>query len=204
MLRRLALTLALTGIAAPLLAADFSDPTWPCVQRKVGALSAGLMWASPADAPAITDDRDLKAEIERLADVLSLRRVPLDDLRPTVEAFANQNRGDAAVLNAVFTSVFSTLNTRRSQIIAGIEDFSLSQIALSEKIDAARVEMDTLMAADAPDFDKVDALEEQLDWDQVIFSDRQKSIQYLCETPVIIERRLFSIAQMLQQMVQDG
>jgi hypothetical protein len=55
------------------------------------------------------------------------------------------------------------------------------------------------MAKPEPDFDKVDDLEEQLDWDQVIFSDRQRSIEYLCETPVIIERRLFEIARMLQQ-----
>ncbi len=203
MLRMMALTLAFASIAAPMHAADFSDPTWPCIQRKVGNLSAGLMWASPAEPYAVPDDAVLKGEITELSDVLALRRLSLDDLRPTVETFATRHNGDPAILNAVFESVFSTLNARRSQVIEGIEDFSLSQIALSEKIDVARVEMDTLLAADEPDYDKVDSLEEQLDWDQVIFSDRQKSIQYLCETPVIIEKRLFSIAQMLQQMSQE-
>ena len=37
-----------------------------------------------------------------------------------------------------------------------------------------------------------------VDWDQVIFSDRQQSIVYLCETPQLIEKRLFAIARMLQ------
>lgn len=203
MLRMMALTLAFACIAAPMHAADFSDPTWPCIQRKVGSLSAGLMWASPAEPYAVPDDAVLKGEITELSDVLALRRLSLDDLRPTVETFATRHNGDPAILNAVFESVFFTLNARRSRVIEGIEDFSLSQIALSEKIDVARVEMDTLLAADEPDYDKVDSLEEQLDWDQVIFSDRQKSIQYLCETPVIIEKRLFSIAQMLQQMSQE-
>ncbi len=202
MMRFKGLTLAVLVMAAPVQAADFSDPTWPCVQRKVGSLSAGLMWPTPLGASALPDDPALKKDIEALADVLALRRLSLEELRPTVEAFASKHNGDPVVMGQVFEEVFNSLNVRRSRIIGGIEDFSLSQIALSERIDAARIEMDVAMAADEPDFDKVDKLEEQLDWDQVIFSDRQKSIQYLCETPVIIERRLFAIAQMLQQMVQ--
>ena len=59
--------------------------------------------------------------------------------------------------------------------------------------------MSDLLAQDTPDFDRIDGIEEQLDWDQLIHSDRQQSIQYLCETPQLIERRLFSISQMLQQ-----
>ena len=64
--------------------------------------------------------------------------------------------------------------------------------------------METLLAAAEPDFGRVDKLEEQLDWDQVIYTDRQRSITYLCETPTLLERRLFSIAQMLQQVVQGS
>ena len=67
----------------------------------------------------------------------------------------------------------------------------------------ARAKIDTLMAASEPDFDRVDALEEQIDWDQVIHTDRQRSITYLCETPTLLERRLFGIAQMLQQAIRE-
>ncbi len=55
------------------------------------------------------------------------------------------------------------------------------------------------MEADEPDYDRVDAIEEQLAWDERIYSDRQRSIIYLCETPTLLERRLYGIAQMLQQ-----
>ena len=96
---------------------------------------------------------------------------------------------------------FSKFATPR--IIGGIADFSLGQIALAEKIDATRMEMDTALAADDPDYDRIDALEEQLDWDQVIFTDRQKSITYLCETPQLIEKRLFAIARMLQEVANS-
>ena len=95
------------------------------------------------------------------------------------------------------------LSKRRARIINGIGDFSLGQIALSKKIDTSRAEMDVIIAKDAPDYDRVDALEEQIDWDQVIYTDRQRNIQYLCETPVLLERRLFSLAQMLQFVAED-
>ena len=107
------------------------------------------------------------------------------------------------MLGLVFDRVFTGLSKRRTRIISGIGEFSLGQIDLAEQIDRVRAEMDAALAAEPPDYDKVDQLEEQLDWDQLIYSDRQRSITYLCETPQIIERRLFAIAQMLQEAVQD-
>ena len=195
----LGLTLALLGSATTVAAADYADPTWPCIQRKVENLSAGLMWSLPQPEVPFPVDAAVALEIAILADTLSLRRIPAEELQPLIDEFAARHDGDPALLGQVFTAVFEPLNKRRGRIIDGIGDFSLGQIALSEKIDAARVEMSAQMAKTEPDFDKVDALEEQLDWDQVIFTDRQRSIEYLCETPVIIERRLFEIARMLQQ-----
>jgi len=185
--------------ASPLQAADYSDPTWPCIQRKVESLSAGLMWSLPMPTGADPADDDLGADIQTLADALSLRRIPLEDLEPQIESFAARHDGDPEVLGQVFSGVFDHLNKRRSRIIAGIGDFSQSQIALAKQIDATRIETDAQIDKADPDFDRIDTLEEKLDWDQVIFTDRQRSIQYLCETPVIIERRLFEIARMLQQ-----
>ncbi|MGC3940639.1 hypothetical protein ACOTTU_22800 [Roseobacter sp. EG26] len=203
MFRSIALAYVLVGATLPVQAADFADPTWPCIQRKVENLSLGLMWALPIDPAAIPEDEDLAQEMADLSGALSLRRVSLDDLRPQVEDFAGRHGGNADILGQIFANVFEGLNKRRSRIINGIGDFSLSQISLAEQIEGARIEMSAQMDKEAPDFDKVDALEEQIDWDQVIYTDRQRSIQYLCETPVIIERRLFSIAQLLQQLVQD-
>jgi hypothetical protein len=195
----IALTAAFLATAWPVVAADYSDPTWPCIQRKVENLSAGLMWSLPTqDATSPVGDA-LTADIRALAGTLSLRRIPLEDTKPQIEAFAARHNGDAEVLGQVFTAVFKPLNTRRSRIISGIGDFSLSQITLAAQIDSTRVELEAQTDKDDPDFDRIDLLEEQLDWDQIIFSDRQRSIQYLCETPVIIEQRLFEIARMLQQ-----
>ncbi|ETA53580.1 hypothetical protein [Ponticoccus alexandrii] len=189
--------------AAPGWAADYSDPTWPCVQRKVERLSVGLMWPQPIPETA-PEDASVRRDIHDLATRLAVRRIPVEEIRADVAGFAESHQGDPALLGLVFDDVFGSLSGRRTQIISGIGKFSLSQIALSERIEAARKEMDAEMAKDEPDFDRVDALEEQLDWDQTIYSDRQQSITYLCETPVLLEKRLFEIAQMLQAEAQGG
>ncbi len=201
--RLAALALGLAGLAAPGGAADFSDPTWPCVQRKVERLSIGLMWPLPMSPHGATPDPAMRHEMTDLAQILALRRVAPAELRPRVAEFAARYEGDPQVMGAVFAAVFDQLSTRRNRIIAGIGRFSLSQIALAERIDTTRREIDALLAAQAPDFDRIDALEERLDWDRVIYSDRQKSITYLCETPVLLEKRLFEIARMLQEATRD-
>ena len=203
MKRFLAFACMLSSLAAPVTAADFSDSTWPCIQRKVETLSLGLMWPYAIDATLLEGNDDLARDVARLADRLALRRVELEDLRGDVEAFAARHEGDPVVLGLVFERVFKGLWKRRTRIISGIGKFSLGQIALADRIDGLREEMTTILAAAEPDFDRVDVLEEKIDWDQVIHSDRQRSITYLCETPQLLERRLFAIAQMLQQVSAD-
>jgi len=201
MARRVLMCVAALGAGAA-SAADFSDPTWPCVQRKVETLSPGLMWPFPLEADVQEPEPDQAENVRDLADALALRRVTLDDLRPQVAAFATQYDGDPEKLGLVFQRVFASLSKRRARVMAGIADFSLGQIELAQKIDQSRVEMTQLLEATAPDYDKVDLLEEQIDWDTVIHTDRQRSITYLCETPQIIERRLFAIARMLQEVAK--
>ncbi|SFK27957.1 hypothetical protein [Celeribacter neptunius] len=205
-LQRLLLSAALlaasAGVAGPLAANDFADPTWPCVQRKVDRLSPGLMWPEPLTEAEFSTER--QQAVTDLAEFLALRRVDLEAARAAVAEFSASHGHDMALMQAVFSRVFDTLATRRTKIIKGIGKFSLSQISLSERIETARGEMDAQMAQETPDFDRVDALEEQLDWDQRIFTDRQKTITYLCETPTLLEKRLYALAQMLHEAGQGG
>ncbi|WP_299846791.1 hypothetical protein [uncultured Roseovarius sp.] len=193
--------LLLTGPATPVVAADFSDPTWPCIQRKVENLSTGLMWPHPAEPIELAPDQ--KEAVDELVGRLTLRRIAVEELTPNVTAFTTAYGNDTALLGHVFADTFDKLSQTRGKIIRGIEGYSLQQIALAEKIDATRARMDDLMTAENPDFDQVDALEEQLDWDERIFTDRAQSLTYVCETPVIIEKRLFAIAQMLLAEVAE-
>ena len=197
------LGLAVSGLALPAQAADFSDPTWPCIQRKVEALSPGLMWPFALKTSDMSPDEQVLRDSSDLADTLALRRMDLEDVGGAVQEFVDRHGGSSETLGLVFARVFDTLSTRRARIINGIGDFSLGQISLSNRVDSVRAEMDKALAAETPDYDRIDALEEQLDWDQIIYTDRQRSITYLCETPTLLERRLFKIAQILQGYIPD-
>mgnify|MGYP007027897749 FL=1 len=68
-------------------------------------------------------------------------------------------------------------------------------MALAARIEDDRHKMAALEAAATPDFDAIDAQEEQLDWNTRIFQDRQQALSYVCETPVILEQRVFALAR---------
>ena len=193
---------ALIGLCAGVPAASaavFNDPTWPCVQRKVDSLSLGLMWSRPVDTAAAVGV-DLSPEVEDLVDQLALRRLTLEELNGLVAAFAISNpEVNEPIYEQVFERIFNELGAKRHKIIKGIERYSLKQIALSEKIDSIRAEMDKLLGESSPDYDKIDKLEEQLDWEERIYQERSRSLTYVCETPVLIEKRLYGIAQMLMK-----
>ncbi|MEM8702124.1 MAG: hypothetical protein AAGF82_09885 [Pseudomonadota bacterium] len=162
-------------------------------------LSLGIMWTAPLPREFDANSRRaLPKEAQDLVVLLSLRRVSLEQAEEAVRSFSkNAERADDDIMLSIFAAVFDTLADTRRHVIDGIEQYSLKQIALSERIDAARSQMRTLAETGDPDFDRIDRLEEQLDWDERVFRDRARSLTYVCETPVLIEKRLYAVAQML-------
>lgn len=196
----LALGLALCLTQAPGIAGamDFSDPDWPCIQRKVENLSASLMWPAPVTRVA------LSPEANDLVEALSLRRVSLEEADAHVRAFVERNKqADGQLLGNIFYGVFDNIAETRQRLIAGIARYSRSQIALSSRIEGARVEMAKLSREKSPDFDRIDKLEEQIDWDERIYRDRSQALTYVCETPVLLEKRAYAIAQILLKHISD-
>lgn len=194
----LGLALCLTQALGTAGAVDFSDPDWPCIQRKVEKLSASLMWPAPVTRtplpPAAND----------LVEVLSLRRVSLVEAEAHIQAFVEKTAPvDGQLLGNIFYGVFENLSGNRQRLIAGIARYSRSQIALAARIDGARVEMAKLTGEAKPDFDRIDKLEEQIDWDERIYRDRSQALTYVCETPVILEKRAYAIAQLLLRHMPD-
>lgn len=181
---------ALTLLCTPALARDFSDPSWPCIQRKVPRLSYGVVW------PEVIEEGTLDTAAQDLADTLALRRVSLDDAETAIDAFAATGP-DHDAFAQVFLAAFTRMDRDRTRLVKGIERYSLSQVALSEKIAGIRAEMEAIMTTDQPDFDRVDALEETLDWNSRIFKDRQSVLTYVCESPVLLEKRIYAVGQML-------
>ena len=190
----LALMVAGQGSSAQSLESE-----WPCIQRQTGPLSAGILWPRPLD-----DLPELSEEAETLVAPLALRRVQVEDAEGLVRDFADTHPDVAPEqVDAVFATVFRRINRDRDRVLGGITRYAQSQIALSRRIDAAQAELAKLEAEDSQDFDRFDALEEQLDWDRRIYQDRERSLTYVCETPVILEKRAYAVAQMLLPLVAD-
>ena len=71
------------------------------------------------------------------------------------------------------------------------------QARLAAEIDQYEAEMDRLEAAEEPDFDRMDEVEAELDGRVRVFNDRNKALTYVCESPVLLLQRAFSIALLL-------
>jgi len=177
-------------------AASPIDPDWPCVQPKVPQISAGQVWNGPPidevgetwrDDPAISD----------LAPKLAARRTTLDEAKTLIAQFAEAGQGDKnKQLTALFAGTLSLINSERASIIAGIGRYAKRQKALSKKIADEMAELGRLPQDDSADSvsQREDLLEVQA-WDVRIFQEREKSLRYVCEQPVVLEQRAFAIGR---------
>lgn len=192
--------LLLLVLAAPAYAAGPVDPDWPCVQRRQPQLSVAQVWAGPpADAAAEALLAD--PAVQDLAQVLALRRTALPEAEARIADFAADH--DAAALTALFLATFDHIQTRRNQVMAGITRYAHKQAALDNQIATARQTYDQLLAASPQDFDAIDKAEAEIDWSTRIFQDRQQSLTYVCETPVILEQRAFAIGRAIAAHLKE-
>ena len=184
--------LVLIVAAGPAWSAAGTDPEWPCIQRKQPHLSLGQVWTGP-----VPDERILELardpRIDALAARLEQRRLPLEQAEAEIADFAAG--ADDAQLTALMVAIMDRIEPDRAAVIAGIARYGLGQVALARRIEDRRAAMADLEAAAEPDFDAIDAAEEALDWDQRIFTERQQSLGYVCETPVILEQRAFALGR---------
>jgi hypothetical protein len=202
-MKMLAAAAVVAALAGPAFA--FGDPDWPCESRKVVHLSIGQMWPLqvPEDMTAWRDDR----EIADAAAVIAARRTSMQQVGEILDRFAAGPEGDAS-LTQLFVGVFATIDSERARIVDGIVRYALRQRALSEKIDAERVDLARLEAETAADdydtLDRIDEMRDAIVWDTRIYDERRHSLQFVCETPVILERRAFEVSRMVQARMSGG
>lgn len=195
-----AIAFALMLVAAPVWAATGTDPDWPCIQRKQPHLSLGQVWTGPVPDDRVADlARDPK--IEALAARLEQRRLPLEEAEAAIAEFAED--ADDAHLTALMVAIMDKIEPDRATLIAGIARYGHSQVDLARRIEERRARMVEMEQADPPDFDAIDAAEEALDWDQRVFTERQQSLTYVCETPVILEQRAFALGRAIAGHLED-
>jgi chromosome segregation ATPase len=183
MIRALLLSLV---VAAPAFAdGPPVDPDWPCVQRRQPQLSIAQVWGGPVpDEAALALAKT--PEIDGLAQILALRRTPIEEAEGKMKAFA---------------AIFEHINSTRDRVMAGITRYAHKQEGMEGQIEDLRRQMSELEAADPQDFDKIDEVEKKLDWSTRIFQDRQQSLTYVCETPVILEQRAFALGRAAQALL---
>jgi hypothetical protein len=196
----LAGALLLLTLAAPALAGGPppADEDWPCAQRRTGAISRAAIWSGP-EAEGRWDDDSAAAALARK---LASRRTPIEEADPLIEAFAKDAGGDKDKrLTLAFDGALDLISTERGKVMSAIARYARGQRAL-----AAKVRDDADKAADAQekqeDITAPDELEKahpELKWDKRIFDDRAQALAYVCETPVILEKRAFAIARAIQQ-----
>jgi hypothetical protein len=189
----------LFAAVAPAAAQEHGD--WPCMQRKVDHLAVAQLWSGPAlpEHPEWRDD----PELAHLVALISARRTDLEQVRPMLGSLGpagGHSRDQRLVL--LFAGVFDAIDRERSRIIAGVERYAAKQAGLAGQIDAREDEIRAARAAAAPDDheaqDRIDEMEDRLAWDVRIFQDRRRALSYVCESPVLLERRAFAAAQMIQ------
>lgn len=175
------------------------DPDWPCVQVKVPTMSYGQMWAGPSIEEALKTWRNDRG-VEDLVALLAARRTKMDEARTEIDAFAKDAGKDRdARLAQLFAGVFDTLNAERSQVMNGISRYSRKQRALSDRIRTERIAMaDRFKDLASQQSQEAQDAQNALDWDTRIYEERSQSLNYLCETPVILEQRAFELGREIQ------
>lgn len=196
---RRGLVLSLVLCAGPATAANVGDPDWPCVQPKVPELAAAQMWPAPIREGEPAE----AAEIDRLARQIAQRRVSVDEATAAAAAFVEGEEGAAreARLGQLYAAVLEQINRERGAIISGIGRYARHQAALSDRVEEEQLELAELEGGAEADPGRAEELRQKLAWDTRIFRERAQSLTYVCETPVLLERRAFALARALAGLI---
>jgi hypothetical protein len=183
-------------------AADPRFPDWPCNQVKVPEISVAAVWAGPSIddvGNAWEDDAAIRELVARLA----ARRTPLDDAQKSISDLvtgAESERQKKAKL--IFAGLFETLNHERGEVMQGIERYFRKQKEFSDQIRSTILQLRELQNRPDPDQSRIDELTNRVEWDTRIFEERRKTMNFVCEVPVLIEQRLFALSRSIQQSLE--
>jgi Spy/CpxP family protein refolding chaperone len=188
-------------VTQPAFALDPRYPDWPCQQLKVPEISIASVWTGP---PIDAADKEKSADPKEaeLVSRLAARRTPIEDARKLIADYVvGTSEEKQQKAKTLFAALYSTLNAQRDQVMNGIERFSRKQKAMAEDIREKAQKMREIQ--DKPDADQAQSneLASQLSWQTRIFEDRRKSTSYVCDVPVLIEKRLFDLGNAIQNVL---
>jgi hypothetical protein len=192
---------ALALLAGHAEAAD-SSSDWPCVQRKVSEISLAAVWTGKPFDPQSIDwrsDPDIADLVERLA----ARRTSDEEARAAIAALAaSSGTAKRDKLIALLAGLVETINAERASVIAGLERRGHAQKQFADTLRNENEKFDALRADPKADQAKITEMGDALNWDLRVFDERQKSMRFVCEAPVLIEQRLFMLARAIESALQ--
>ncbi len=179
--------------------AGHANPDWPCRQIMVGHLSVAAVWSGP---PIEGINWQSDQAIADLVAKLAPRRTSLEEAERAIEEFAHaQGAGKSKRLTVLFAGLFETLDNERAQVIEGLLRLGAKQKELAEKIRNENMLPQQGHGGEPPDASAKPGRGE-LEWDLRIFDERRQSLTYVCETPTLIEQRLFALAKTIQHNME--
>src|SRR5262249_13120710 len=130
-------------------------------------------------------------------------RTPLDDAQKLISDVITGSESERQKkAKLIFAGLFKTLNEERSDVMGGIERYARKQREFSDQIRSTILQLRELQDRPDPDQSRIDELTNRVEWDTRIFEERRKTMNFVCEVPVLIEQRLFALARAIQQSLE--
>jgi hypothetical protein len=185
-------------------ALDPRYPDWPCQQLKVPGIAIASVWTGPSieigDTAKPTD-----VKLAELVPRLAARRTPIEDARKLIADYivgTSVEKQEKA--KTLFAALYATLNAQRDEVMSGIERFSRKQKAAADDIREQAQKLREMQDKPNADPAQNEELAGRLAWQTRIFEDRRKSTSYVCDVPVLIEKRLFDLGGAIQNAANTG
>ena len=165
-------------------------------------ISVAAVWAGPP-IDDVGNAWEEDATIRDLVARLAARRTPLDDAQKAISNIVTGSESERQKkAKLIFAGLFKTLNDERSDVMRGIERYARKQKEFSDQIRSAILQLRELQDRRDADQGRIDELTNRVEWDTRIFEERRKTMNFVCEVPVLIEQRLFALARAIQQSLE--
>ena len=161
---------------------------WPCIQRYVPKLSVGAFWdggLSPSDSWRENES------ITRLTEKFSDRKIPVEENLEDIRIFLASVEDPTSVAADLVRGLQHAVNQQRDHIIAGIGRFAERQTMMIRRIEKQSQAMENPDLGPAQKRD----LESRQKWDIRVFEEREGMMAYLCEQPVLLEKKFFAVGR---------
>ncbi len=191
-------------LAGPVMGAQNTDLTWPCIQRKVPTLSLGQVWNGPELPPTSAGWAD-DAAVSALVREVAARRMPIADAEKAIQSFAKgQPAGQRnAKLAMLAQGLFDHMNAERGHVISGIARYAQNQLTMAARLRAEGSKLGELRVKPDANANDIITRTEQMAMEIRVFEERVKSLTYVCEVPTFIEQRLYSLAKSIAKVMAE-